>query len=313
MTSNSIRTRFNRLTKVGIIKGSVTQINPKKIGYKCISLLEIKTDLNEEKKVYEHLQKIPGIILTSPRVGTHNIHSFAALKNNDEVSLIVEQVRRHPGVLEVQQSIWVDVVNMDHPENLVIEPSDGCSTGLFSENETSKSTITSSQGVDVAEGSNLEESYELDELDWALIRILFKESRLSFREIGKLLGVSSQTVSRRLERLRKDVIPFSSLVVDLEKIGYIGTAIFSIKTSPQHEKSKVFEEILRVPNVIVALKCLGVIDIHIVVPFSSIKQLFEQKDRISAIPGVQESELFLSPPYPQWPLSLFDKLIPNHS
>jgi len=313
MTSNSIRARFNRLKRIGVVKGSTIQINPKKLGYDCISLLQIKTKLNAEKDVYEYLQKIPSIILSSRRLGTHNIHGFAALKNNDELSFTIDQIKSHPSVLEVQHSIWVDVVNMDHPDNLIVEPSESYPTGLLSENVSSKSTITPSHGGEVVEENNVKESYELDKNDWLLISMLVENCRLSSRQIGKKLGVSTQTVGRRLERLRKDVISSWSLRLDLEKIGYIGTAIFSILISSPHEKSKVFEEILRVPNVIIAFKCLGVIDIHFVLPFSSLEQLFEVKERLSTIPGIQELELFLSPPYTNWPLSVFAKLIPNQS
>jgi len=315
MSSNAIRIRFNRLKKNGIINGSITQVNPKTLGYNFVALLKIKSDANEETEVYDFVRKIPNIVACFRPLGRYSVHCFVALKNIDELALTVERVRSHPNVLVVNEAIWVDVVKMDHPENLVIVPSDEMShtIELLSENENPKPATIPSQLDEVVEENYLEESYELDKTDRLIARILSKNASISFRKIAKKLGISTQTVINRYKRMIKTVLPFSSITVDLKKLGYIGIAIFSLKTSHKQTTSKVFDEILRVPNIIVAIKCVGAIDMHLAAPFSNFKQLFEVKQRICNIPGVKESEVFIEEPFPSWPLNLFDQLFLNQS
>jgi DNA-binding Lrp family transcriptional regulator len=118
-------------------------------------------------------------------------------------------------------------------------------------------------------------------------------------------------VIKRYRRMRKEVLSHSSITLDLRKIGYEGTAVFYIKTSHQHTISKVFDEILRVPNVIVAYKCLGMIDIVVAAPFKNFKQLLKVKQGISKTPGVMQIEVFVDKPFSSWPLNLFAQLLPN--
>ena len=125
LSSNTIRLRFERLKEVGIITGSVMQVNPKSLGYDCIAFLGIQADPINKKIVFDFLEKIPNIIQNTKQIGRYNILSFAALNNVDELAHIVEHVSSHPDVKKVEASIWVDVTRMDHPENLEIKEYEG--------------------------------------------------------------------------------------------------------------------------------------------------------------------------------------------
>jgi hypothetical protein len=112
-------------------------------------------------------------------------------------------------------------------------------------------------------------------------------------------------VIKRYNRMQKTVLPFSSITVDLRKLGYKGIALFSVRTAYTHKTSKVFEEIAQIPNIIVAHKCVGAMDMYLVAPFSNCQQLHEVKQKISNTPGVKEIELFIDEPFTSWPLNLF--------
>ena len=313
MSSNAIRMRFKRLKKDGVIKGAITQVNPKSFGYDCIALLNIQVDVNEETSVYDFVNKIPDIMKSFQPIGKYSINSFVALKNIDELAHTIEQISNHQYVLDIKECIWVDLVRVDHPENLVIESFDGFlhTTELLSKNVTPKTTITPPHVDEVAKENRLEESHELDKIDLSIINILSENASMSFRKIAKQIGISTQSVIKRYKRMRKTVLPFSSITLDLRKLGYIGTAVFHIKTSPQHTISEVFNELLRVPNVIVAVKCLGAIDIFIAATFSNFKQLLKLKKGITKTPGVKQIEVFIDKPFPSWPLNLFARFFHN--
>lgn len=313
MSTNTIRMRHKRLKETGVITGAKMQINPKSLGYNCIAILNIQADANEETSVYEFMNKIPNIINTFQPIGNYNIHCLTALKSTNELAHTVERIKSNPHVIDVQECIWVDAVRMDHPKNLVIEPFDGLphTTELLPKDENPKPTIIPPHVAEVAEENRLEESYELDKNDRAIMTIVSKNADMPFRKIAKKVGISTQTVIRKYKQMRKTVLPYSSITIDLRKLGYTGNAVFNIKTSHQHSISTVFNEILRVPNVIAACKCLGTIDIFVAAPFSNFEQLYKVKQGISKTPGVKQMEVFFDKPFSSWPLSPLTQLLPE--
>ena len=312
MSTNAIRMRLMRLKEAGIIKGAIMQVNPKSLGYDCIAHLMIQADINGETSVYDFLKKIPNTILKIRYTGRYNILSFVALKNFDELAHNLERVSSHPHVTNVETCIWVDVVQMDHPKNLVIEPFDGLpyTTESVPNNENPKPTIAPPHvASELAEENYFKASYGLDKIDMQITRILSKNARISFRKLAKQLGISTNAVIRRYKRLRKDVAPYSSITLDLGKIGYTCTAVFLINVSHKHEISKVFDKILRVPNIITAIRLLGTVDLFIVAPIANFKQLFKLKQDISKIPGIMKIELLLRESLSTWPRNIFSKLL----
>ena len=130
--------------------------------------------------------------------------------------------------------------------------------------------------------------------------------------LAEQIGISTQSVIRRYERMKKTILPYSSITLDLRKLGYESTALFYIKTSPQHRVSEIFNEIVRVPNIIVACKCLGTVDIFVAAPFSNFSQLLIVKQGISKIEGIKQIEVFIDEPFSSWPLNLFTQFLHKH-
>ena len=107
------------------------------------------------------------------------------------------------------------------------------------------------------------------------------------------------------------VLPFSSITVDLQKLGYNFLAIFTLRTIASNTQPNVLEEILKIPNILVAIKMVGAFDILVGTSFTNFNQLVEVKQRICDVPGVKEIEFFINEAFPSWPLNLFAQLIPN--
>ena len=151
----------------------------------------------------------------------------------------------------------------------------------------------------------------MNKIDLEISRILADNARISFTKVAEKLGISTNTVIKRYNELRKKMLPYSSLTVNLNKLGYVGRATFLIKVTHQQKTSEVVEEILQVPNIIVSIKCLGTFDAVAVAPFATFKKLLELNEKISRIPGVQNAELLLDESFSTWPLNVFAKLLPN--
>ena len=85
---------------------------------------------------------------------------------------------------------------------------------------------------------------QIDETDLKILRLLRMNARLSYREIGKQISVSTGTVSERVKQMLKDgVIKGFVTAVAPEKMGYDVTMLFEIRIS-QNQTLEVFEEAL---------------------------------------------------------------------
>ncbi len=73
---------------------------------------------------------------------------------------------------------------------------------------------------------------ELDKTDVAILKTLQSDSRASFREISKQIGVSVPTISARVEKLEKlGIIKGYQTVIDTDKLGET-TLIVLLKVAP---------------------------------------------------------------------------------
>jgi DNA-binding Lrp family transcriptional regulator len=200
---------------------------------------------------------------------------------------------------------------MDHPENLVIKTFDGKSqTNKQTGKKTPKPKNALSHVVsDHAEQQHKTAPFELDKTDLQIVRVLSENADMSFRKIGEQLGISTQAVIRRYNHLKKDVLVYSSITVDLKKMGYLGYATLGTRVSNQYKTSEIFEKILKIPNIITAFRVLGPVHIVVGVPFANMEHLFKMYQEVAKIPGVTQIDLFLHKQFPEWPLNIFSKLV----
>lgn len=60
-----------------------------------------------------------------------------------------------------------------------------------------------------------------DEIDWEIIKLLQENSRLSFAQIGREVGLSPSAVAERIQRLEEQgVIQQYTIVIDPKKVGF---------------------------------------------------------------------------------------------
>ena len=125
VSSNTIRLRYNRLKKEGIIIGDMMQMNPRSFGYGCNAAIRVKTAVGREKQVKEFLRKIPGVTIVDSLVSVFNIDSIIGAKDIDSLSESLEKIKSNPDITNITIGIIIDVTVMDHPENLTLTPSEG--------------------------------------------------------------------------------------------------------------------------------------------------------------------------------------------
>lgn len=138
----------------------------------------------------------------------------------------------------------------------------------------------------------------MDKLDLEIINRLAVDARMSFRKIAKELGVSADTVMNRYSTLQKEgIIQGSTIVLNPKKIGYHAMVAFLIDASPTSDlktqappadSSQILEKIIRMPNIIVATKCVGDHDLLAIGVVTGFEHLLKVRNDIAKMSGVKD-------------------------
>lgn len=129
----------------------------------------------------------------------------------------------------------------------------------------------------------------IDDKDRKIIDCLIDNSRQSFREISKKLGVSTVTVMKRARRLEKEkVLGGYTALVDYEKLGYDIDVMINIKVA--HGKfSEVYPQLKKYDNVTAIYDVTGDFDAAIVAKFRNRKQLDAFLKKLQLLPHVERT------------------------
>lgn len=131
--------------------------------------------------------------------------------------------------------------------------------------------------------------FALDEIDRKLLRELLTNSKRSYRELARALGVSAATVINHVQRLESaGVIKDYSARLDHERLGYELTVVTEIVVS----KGKLLEtdeEIAKIPNVCAVYDITGQTDAMVVAKFKSRNKLSDFTKALLAMPYVERT------------------------
>lgn len=131
--------------------------------------------------------------------------------------------------------------------------------------------------------------FTLDDIDRKLIGELLRNSKRSYRELARAIGVSAATVINRVQRLESGgVIKDYSTRLDHERLGYELTVVTEIIVS----KGKLLEtdaEIAKIPNVCAVYDITGQTDAMVVAKFKSRSSLSEFTKRLLSMPYVERT------------------------
>ncbi len=131
--------------------------------------------------------------------------------------------------------------------------------------------------------------FALDNTDRKLLRELLKDSKRSYRELARAIGVSAATVINHVQRLESGgVIRDYSVSLDHERLGYELTVVTEIIVS----KGKLLEtdaEIAKIPNVCAVYDITGETDAMVVAKFKSRSNLSDFTKKLLAMPYVERT------------------------
>lgn len=137
----------------------------------------------------------------------------------------------------------------------------------------------------------------MDKIKYQMIQELKKDARISFSKISRKLGVSPQTILNRYNEMKsKKEIKTCSIIIDLTKLGYIGTAHLLLKISPLHDPTIVINKVNKISNVIIASTALGDYEGYAVIATTNMNDLYKKIIEIRNIQGISTLEFFIAIP-----------------
>jgi DNA-binding Lrp family transcriptional regulator len=287
------RTRYNLLKKSGVIKSEIMQVNPYALGYKCVCDIGITTAVGKETEVIKDLRSKPRVGNALGPWGKFNIKAMVALHSIDELTGILQELESDPRIKTVDTLIWAEAIDMDHPENLVINNL----TKPKGQENTQKTTKISCKEA------------KIDETDRKIAKILAENARTPFSQIGEQLDLSTKSVIQRYKKLRRNLLTLSTLTVDLNKLGYNAMVHTLIKVANKSKMKEINDQLLQVPNLIVKIKLIGPYDFLTISVVADFKDFFKLKDQMHKIENIEKEETFLWDIFPIWPANLFTKFL----
>jgi len=118
ISPDTVINRYQKLQENGIIRGSTVVINPKKIGYHCMTaflvdasslhMLGNEVDPVDSSLILEKLISMPNIILATKTVGDHDLLAIGVAMDFEHLIHMVHEIARIPGVKDIQVSFWVE-------------------------------------------------------------------------------------------------------------------------------------------------------------------------------------------------------------
>ncbi len=134
------------------------------------------------------------------------------------------------------------------------------------------------------------EELELDELDRKILALLSEDSRRSYREIAKHLGVNHATVSGRIRRLEEeDVIKGYTVILDPDVMN-LYPLYLRISAGPRANPSEIGRKITSLEKVHVVLRVSGDCELLALTMCEDRQDALNLLSEISGIAGVDKAE-----------------------
>ena len=134
------------------------------------------------------------------------------------------------------------------------------------------------------------EELEPDELDRKILALLSEDSRRSYREIAKHLGVSHANVSGRIRRLEEeDVIKGYTVILDPEVMN-LYPLYLRISAGPQADPSEIGRKVASLEKVHVVLRVSGDCELLALTMCEDRQEALNLLSEISGIAGVDKAE-----------------------
>ena len=127
----------------------------------------------------------------------------------------------------------------------------------------------------------------LDAVDERILRLLVRNARATWREVGDVVGLSANAVAQRVRRLqRAGVVRGWTVVLDPALDGATDTALVSLKITTGCDAAGLEAAMAALPCVSEVLDLSGTVDYLVRVRFRTQAELYDATNALRVLPGV---------------------------
>ena len=282
-----IAKRYKQMKSKGFIVGATIQNSPACYGGNLVAGIDIYTQPDKADSLLELASKIPQVFAVY-RIGINPcLVAIVIMKNINELDQVKQSIKKLPFILGVDTKVWTGIRNM--PDNLSV---------LTLQEATVKADNEKGNAKNVVEKLAI----KIDEIDSRIIEKLATNARMPFKTIATELGVSTDTVVRRYERLKQNGDLKAVVQINPTKIGYYAYATFKIAVISQDNLLDKLESLAKIPDVNNILRTSGNFDYMISLMVRDIEQLTAIQEEIVGMPGVTNMEINVEKLFSVWPL-----------
>jgi DNA-binding Lrp family transcriptional regulator len=286
LTKVAIAKRYQEMKKAGIIVGATIQYNYQKFGYSGVAMILLSVESLHVNNILEHLQKIPNISSFRYYNAAYNLAAISKLKNLRDLQYVKEVMSRESPTLEIKTYVWTDVRNT--PEN-ILPNTFGREPQIHGEKNSN------------AETKIPESSSKLDELDIQIVEKLTKNGRVSLREIAQELRVSTDTIARRYENLRKNNFIKVSIQINPTKLGFQAILDVKISLSVQNQTNYIADKLIKITGVSYLVKISGDYDLLLSALVRDCDDIIRINEEIAKISHIKKIEATMRKIRTDWP------------
>jgi Lrp/AsnC family transcriptional regulator, leucine-responsive regulatory protein len=216
-----------------------------------------------------------------------NIRVIAALKAFHQLDEIKDKIKQRFSILDVKSVIWTDIKEMN--SNLDILSEKPPAEKDFRE-KTPKTHPLPKNPI------------KIDEVDLKIADMLSSNGQLSLSKIAEKIGISTNSVTKRYNNLKKNGAMKVIIQFDPRKIGYHALAIFYITFALKAESSLIIDQISRIPNIISIMKTSGDYDLTIYAMIKDLGHLLSLQSEFAQIPDIAKMTFDIGELMGIWPL-----------
>jgi Lrp/AsnC family transcriptional regulator for asnA, asnC and gidA len=256
LPKNVVAYRVKRLMDENLIKGFYPVVDLSKLGliYCRIFLKFQNISADKERKIIEHLKKIPSIGWLGSQEAYWDLVAVVSVKSLDELYRIYKEIIHLYGKYLQNKEITI-ATRVHHFKHKFLYP-----------NQDKSSSVVGGQIEKV-----------VDETDLKMIDILTKNARTPLLEIARKLRVSTKTAKSRLKSLVKTgVIKEFRFMLNHKVLGYHYFHVFLYLEKMTKEKENELIGFLGShPNVLYITEALGRADLEFEVLLKSHNSLYD--------------------------------------
>ena len=127
----------------------------------------------------------------------------------------------------------------------------------------------------------------LDPVDERILRLLVRNARATWREVGEVVGLSANAVAQRVRRLEESgAVRGWTAVLDPALEGAPDEALVLLRTATHALVPEIETALAAMPEVAEVLDLAGPVDYQVRVRYATSAQLYDVVNALRALPGV---------------------------